>query len=108
MLLGQHALNGARDAVVLAAGAGADEKLDIAGRMPGGSGLRVRIWSERRQDGNRQNGRPRDLHVVLPNSTAASVASVRLRVLADQQCIREETNCRARLDTGDLFAQFGQ
>ena len=35
MLLGQHALDGARDAVVLAAGAGADEEFDIADRMPG-------------------------------------------------------------------------
>src|SRR5580700_5175072 len=38
----------------------------------------------------------------------ASVATVRSRVLADQQRIREETNCRARLDISDLFGQFGQ
>src|SRR3984957_3833398 len=38
----------------------------------------------------------------------ASVATVRSRVLADQQRIREEPNCRARLDVGDLFGQFGQ
>src|SRR6202451_4748604 len=38
----------------------------------------------------------------------ADVATVRSRVLADQQRIREEADCRARLDTGDLFGQFGQ
>src|SRR5580692_2884713 len=38
----------------------------------------------------------------------AGGATVRFRVLADQQRIREETNCRARLDGGDVFGQFGQ
>src|SRR5580692_11057127 len=38
----------------------------------------------------------------------ASVATVRSRVLADQQRIGEEADCRARLDVGDLFGQFGQ
>src|SRR5580704_5141916 len=36
------------------------------------------------------------------------VANVRSRVLADQQRIREEADCRARLYIGDLFGQFGQ
>ena len=106
MLLGQHTLNRARDAVVLATGAGADEKLDIAGRTPSGCRLSMRIWSEQRQYGDRQNRHSRDLHVILPILPAASVATVRWRVLADQQRIGEETNRRARLDSGDLFGQF--
>src|SRR5580692_9905149 len=38
----------------------------------------------------------------------AGLVTVRLRVLADQQRIGEEADCRARLDSGDLFGQFGQ
>src|SRR3984957_12771117 len=38
----------------------------------------------------------------------AGVVTVRSRVLADQQRIGEEADCRARLDVGDLFGQFGQ
>src|SRR5580692_9325794 len=38
----------------------------------------------------------------------ASVVTVRWRVLAYQQRIREEPNCRAWLDSSDLFGQFGQ
>src|ERR1700692_3110552 len=38
----------------------------------------------------------------------ASDATVRGRVLADQQRIGEEADCRARLDIGDFFGQFCQ
>jgi hypothetical protein len=29
--------------------------------------LRAYVWSEQRQDGSRQNGRPRDLHAGPPD-----------------------------------------